>query len=92
MFGLYILQSLANGRYYIGSTNNIDRRLREHNEGLVSATKFMRPFELRRFVECKTLTEARIAEYRLKKYKSKKIIEKVIKSGILPWYYRSSRP
>ena len=88
-FGVYILQSLKNSRYYTGSTNNIRRRLNEHNEGLVAATRFIRPLELRQFFILPTLEEARKAEYRLKQYKNKRIIEKVIESGIFPWEYKN---
>ena len=84
---VYILQSLRTGSYYIGSTNDIKRRLLEHEKGKVTATKFLRPLELKLTVLCLTLTEARKAEYKLKQYKSKKILVKFIESGIFPWKY-----
>jgi len=40
---LYILKSELNNRYYVGITNNIDRRLKEHNDG---KSKYTRPFKL----------------------------------------------
>jgi putative endonuclease len=86
--GIYILESTGNGRFYIGSTNCMERRLREHNSGKVTATHKLRPLRLRIFIPCQSLFEARRAEYRLKKYKSRKIIEKVIKSKILPWEFK----
>ncbi len=86
---VYILQSNKNGRFYIGSTNNIDRRFEQHNKGLVVSTKNIRPFELCAILRCDTLQEARIFEHRLKDYKSRKIIEKVIVSKIFPWKYQS---
>lgn len=85
--GVYILQSIKNQRYYIGSTNNLERRLLEHDRGLVSATKGLRPLALQRFILCPSITDARQAEYRLKKYKSRKIVERVLASGIFPWQY-----
>ena len=88
IFGVYILQSLKNGKYYIGSTNNISCRLDEHNLRLVFATKFIKPLGLKVFIDCDDLRSARISEYRLKKYKNKKILDKVIISGIFPWKYR----
>lgn len=39
MYVTYILQNNVTKRYYIGSTNNIHRRLEEHNRG---QTKFTR--------------------------------------------------
>lgn len=39
---VYFLK-LANADIYKGSTNNIDRRVKEHNDGLVESTKNYRP-------------------------------------------------
>ena len=32
MFWVYILQSQSNSRYYCGHTDDLDRRLRQHND------------------------------------------------------------
>ncbi|OGF69428.1 hypothetical protein A3H65_04280 [Candidatus Giovannonibacteria bacterium RIFCSPLOWO2_02_FULL_45_14] len=85
--GVYILQSLKNGFYYTGSTDNIENRLTIHNKGWVKATKNMRPLLLMRFVSCNSITEAKSLEYRLKKYKRRDILERVIEDGIFPWDY-----
>jgi putative endonuclease len=84
---VYILQSKKNNRFYIGSTNDIDRRLEQHNKGLVISTKNIRPLELKAILPCDTIDEARIYEHKLKDYKSRKIVEKVIVSKIFPWKY-----
>ena len=86
-FGVYILESERNGRYYIGSTDNIDRRINEHNLGKVTSTRNMKPWVLKVFIECINLTEARVNEHRLKKYKRRDILEKVVKDKIFPWNY-----
>ena len=86
-FGVYILESQKNNRYYVGSTDDINRRIYEHNIGKVASTKNIRPWVLKIFIECSSLTEARSKEYRLKKYKRKDILEKVIKDGVFPWNY-----
>ena len=44
MWFLYVLKSLKDGKRYIGSTNNLERRFREHNQGKVSSTKYRTPF------------------------------------------------
>ena len=75
---VYILQSLKNGRYYIGSTNDVKRRFEEHCRGHVAATKYLLPLELKFFQEYESIELARKIEYRLKKFKSKKIIERII--------------
>ena len=46
MYTVYVLKSLINGRFYIGQTNNIERRLKEHNNGKSKYTKSTRPFVL----------------------------------------------
>lgn len=75
--GVYILLC-NNGRYYIGSTNDLQRRITEHTTGHVQSTKNILPISLKFFYACPTIREARIIEYRLKKKKSKKIINQII--------------
>jgi len=84
-FGVYILKSLKNNSYYVGSTSNISQRLLQHNSGSTYTTKKLRPLVLMKFIPCVSLSEARQNEYKLKKYKRKDIIEKVILDGIFPW-------
>ena len=46
MFIVYILKSLKDNKRYIGFTEDIERRIQEHNNGLVKSTKNRRPFAL----------------------------------------------
>ncbi|MDD5195169.1 MAG: GIY-YIG nuclease family protein [Candidatus Omnitrophica bacterium] len=46
MWYVYILKSKVSKFKYTGSTNNIYRRLKEHNNGLCQATKHYKPFAL----------------------------------------------
>jgi putative endonuclease len=46
MFYSYILKSEKDGRYYYGSTSNLEARLLKHNQGGVPSTKHRRPFVL----------------------------------------------
>jgi putative endonuclease len=46
MFTVYILKSLKDNKRYIGCTNDLKRRLFEHNNGLVISTRNRKPFEL----------------------------------------------
>jgi len=80
---VYVLQSERNGRYYIGSTNNLERRVEQHQAGLVKATKYILPLKLVFSQAFFILKEARSIEYRLKKFKSRKIIEQIIKDGTI---------
>jgi len=73
----------VNSRYYVGSTNNINRRIEEHKNGFVKATRNVLPVKLVFFQKCNNLTEARKLEYALKQKKSRVIIEKVINDGYI---------
>ena len=46
MHYIYVLQSSKDGELYIGVTNNLDKRIREHNQGKVFSTKRREPFKL----------------------------------------------
>ncbi len=74
---MYILKSLSN-RYYIGSTNNLVRRVKEHIKGKTRTTKILKTRELVYLEEFDTIEEARAREKKLKTYKSKKYIEWLI--------------
>ncbi|MGW8185556.1 MAG: GIY-YIG nuclease family protein [Candidatus Moraniibacteriota bacterium] len=45
-FFIYILESLKDGKLYIGQTNNLENRIIRHNSGQVSSTKNRRPLEI----------------------------------------------
>ena len=46
MFYVYILQSLKDSKLYNGYSDNLKRRLNDHNKGKVAITKHRRPFRL----------------------------------------------
>ena len=46
MFYVYILKSKKDSELYIGSINNLKKRLAEHNSGKVESTKQRKPFVL----------------------------------------------
>ena len=58
MYTVYVLRSLKNNYRYIGQTNNIDKRLAEHNSGLSKSTKNIRPLVLDYSEEYATRSEA----------------------------------
>ena len=59
MYFVYILQSLKDGKTYVGYTNNLDERLKRHNSGLVTATKHCIPLKLIYSEQFETLQEAK---------------------------------
>jgi putative endonuclease len=46
MFYVYILKSIITGRFYIGVTNNLEKRLRNHNKGGTRSTKPFKPWKI----------------------------------------------
>lgn len=80
---VYILKSERNGTFYVGSTSNLDRRMAEHKGGRSIYTKEILPVKLVFIQEYGTLSMARKVEYRLKRLKSKDIIERIIREGII---------
>ena len=79
---LYILFSSKLNKYYIGSTNDIHRRLYEHNIGHSTFTKTGIPWSLVFSKQFPSLELARKEELRIKKCKSRKYIENYIKSAV----------
>ena len=67
MYYLYILKSIKDKGYYIGITDNLKKRLEEHNKGKTKSLKNRIPFELKYKEEYNTKTEARKREILLKK-------------------------
>ena len=66
MFYFYVLQN-ALGTLYYGSTNDLKRRLREHQDGKSFATKGQ-DWELVYYEAYRNETDAREREQRVKRY------------------------
>jgi len=63
---VYLLEC-SDGSFYIGMTNNLERRLRAHNEGIASRyTRSRRPVTLRYQELCGTRSQALIRECALR--------------------------
>ena len=75
---VYILQSEVNSRFYVGSTMDVEKRFNEHQNGNVRFTRNIRPLQLKFFTKLDNIKKARQMEYRLKKLKSREIIERII--------------
>lgn len=80
----YILKSLIREFIYISSTNNLDRRLAEHNSGLVQSTKAYRPYEVDAYIAVKTELKARQLEKYFKIGSGKVILKKRIITDEIP--------
>jgi len=68
MLYVYLLKSKKDNNLYIGSTNDLEKRIAEHNEGKVFSTKPRRPFELIYYEAYKSEKDAHHREKNLKLY------------------------
>jgi putative endonuclease len=75
MFFTYVLKSLKNNRFYYGCTNDLKRRLNEHNLGKSKYTRLTTPFELIYFEPFQNLNEARKREKFFKSGKGREYIK-----------------
>ena len=63
---VYVLESLKDGDRYIGYTDNLERRVDEHNRGFNFSTKFRLPFKLISFEGCLDKKDAKRREQYMK--------------------------
>jgi putative endonuclease len=73
VYYVYILRSLQNASFYKGITNNLKRRVQEHNNGEENATKKYTPWELVWYCEKKNKSEAVVLERKLKNLSRKRL-------------------
>ena len=66
MFFVYILKSLKDDELYIGSTNNLVKRIKEHNSGRSISTQSRQPFKCIYFEGYLSEKDARKREHNLK--------------------------
>ena len=66
---LYILKSQKDNKQYVGITQDIDFRIKQHNWSKVKSTKTRRPLVLIHKEEFSTKKEALIREKYLKSYR-----------------------
>jgi len=78
MWCVYLLKSEKANWYYVGSTDNLDRRIHEHNKRGVSSTKHFAPLSIVFVKEFQTEGEARKYERLVKDKRIEK--EQIIKS------------
>ena len=67
------------GTYYVGSTDDLEKRLHDHRSGEVRSTKTRLPVQLVYSEHFPSRGEAQEKEYRIKKWKSRKLVESLIK-------------
>ena len=85
MHYLYILKSAVSGKFYVGETNNLDRRLNDHSEQRTAFGKRNAEIKIVFKKTYENRSKARKAELWIKKKKSHSFIEKLIQGNrIIP--------
>ena len=80
---VYVLESEKHRKFYIGSTENMGERLARHNQGYEKSTKPYRPYKIAFKQKCSNMEEARTLEHKIKKWKRRDLILKIIDSGVI---------
>ena len=79
MFHVYILLSEKTGKFYIGSTGNLEDRLSRHFSGRSKATSSGKPWKLMWTEEFETRSAAYRREMEIKAWKSHDRIVQLVK-------------
>ena len=79
---VYILKNKG-GNFYVGSTDNLQRRLKQHSAGHTQTTHNRKMAEAVLVQEYDSLVIARTIERKIKNMKRKDYIEKMVKDGYI---------
>ena len=82
MFYVYVLRSTSSGKYYIGQSENPERRLEYHNTIEKGFTSRYRPWELVWKKRYETRVEAIKVERMVKSRKNRIYVEKLIRGEV----------
>ena len=82
MFFTYVVRSEVDGRFYVGLTADVVKRVKQHNSGYNRSTKAYTPWALFFFESFETRSEAREREVYLKSGIEKEFIKE-------KWSFRS---
>lgn len=69
MFKVYIIKNNLTNKHYIGSTNDLERRIAEHNRGQTKSTRRKGIWKVIYVEDFKTALEAKRRERLIKSYK-----------------------
>ena len=75
---VYIIESLLDSSYYIGSTHDLNKRLEKHNAGMSRYTSKKTPWNIIYYEVFQNMRLARIREAFLKKQRNREFYNKLI--------------
>jgi len=79
MFYTYILESEKNGELYVGFTEDLKKRVKEHNQGVNASTKRYIPWKLIYYEASLNKKDARRREKYLKSTQGTRLLRRRIK-------------
>ena len=79
MYNVYVLRSLKTDRRYVGLTNDLERRIKEHNNGKGKSTKGFLPWKLVYSEKFENRIEARKREKYLKSGIGRAYLDKILR-------------
>jgi putative endonuclease len=77
MFFVYVIKSLVRNYIYVGLTNDVERRVREHDRGQNVTTRAYKPFEIILVETFSSRIDARKREKYLKSGIGKEYLKKL---------------
>jgi len=82
MYYVYLIKSQKDNTVYIGCTEDLRKRLKEHNHGKTKSIKHKVPYDLIYYEAYKIKTDARKREIELKKssYKKEQLFKRLSNS------------
>jgi putative endonuclease len=80
MYYVYVLWSEKLKKRYVGSTKNLEQRIKEHNSGKTTFTKSGVPWKLIYYEQYTSLSEARKREIFLKSGQGRKLLDELQRS------------
>jgi putative endonuclease len=82
MHYVYVMRSERDGKFYVGYTRDLRKRVKLHNEGRVLSTRTRRPFELVYYEACLARGDALKREKYLKTAYGKRYIKNRIRDHL----------
>ena len=79
-FYVYILYAIESDRYYIGQTQDLEKRLTRHNKGYVKSTKSYIPWKIIWSIQTGSRSKSIKMEARIKSWKSTEMIGRLLRN------------
>ncbi|OGY98067.1 MAG: hypothetical protein A3A43_03095 [Candidatus Liptonbacteria bacterium RIFCSPLOWO2_01_FULL_56_20] len=81
MYKVYVIKSVRRHNRYVGSTEDVEKRIAEHNAGKCRYTKGRLPWKLIHLESCHSRSEAMQKEKFLKSGQGRKWLDKILSNS-----------